>query len=83
MDKDKIIAKQQMEIEHYKYQQRLNHSLKRNLSMKFYAIGAPLNDNILNMNNDQLKWCFSVNKLIEELDTSEFNPEPFTQEKES
>ncbi len=69
MSKDELIAKQQLEIEKYKIQEKRNKELKRSLHYKFYAIGAPLNDNILQFNKEQHKWCFEVIGLIEEIDT--------------
>ena len=67
MTKDELIAKQQLEIEEYKQMLKENTKLKRDLVMMFYAIGQPLNDNILQFNKEQHKWCFRVVELIEEL----------------
>jgi SMC interacting uncharacterized protein involved in chromosome segregation len=67
MTKDELIAKQQLQIEEYKKMLKENTELKRDLEMMFYAIGQPLNDNILQFNKKQQKWCFRVVSLVEQL----------------
>ena len=67
MTKDELIAKQQLEIEDYKAQLIENTKIGREIKGKFYNIGAPLNDNILQFNKDQMKWCFQVMELVEQL----------------
>jgi len=67
MTKDELIAKQQLEIEEYKKMLQENTELKRDLEMMFYAIGQPLNDNVLQFNKEQQKWCFRVVALVEQL----------------
>jgi hypothetical protein len=67
MTKDELIAKQQLEIEDYKAQLIENTKIGREIKGKFYNIGAPLNDNILQFNKDQMKWCFQVVELVEQL----------------
>ncbi len=67
MTKDELIVKQQLEIEEYKQMLEENSQLKYDLEMSFYAIGQPLNDNVLQFNKDQKKWCFQVVSLIEQL----------------
>ena len=67
MTKDELIAKQQLEIEDYKAQLIENTKIGRDIKGKFYNIGAPLNDNILQFNKDQMKWCFQVVELVEQL----------------
>jgi SMC interacting uncharacterized protein involved in chromosome segregation len=67
MTKDELIAKQQLQIEEYKKMLKENTELKRDLEMMFYAIGQPLNDNILQFNKEQQKWCFRVVSLVEQL----------------
>jgi len=67
MTKDELIAKQQLEIEDYKFQLIENTKIGREIKGKFYNIGQPLNDNILQMNKDQMKWCFQVVELVEQL----------------
>lgn len=39
--------------------------------MKFYAVGQPLNDNVLKFNKNQMKWCVGVVSLVEEINTLE------------
>lgn len=67
MTKDELISKQQLQIEEYKQMLQENTELKRDLEMMFYAIGQPLNDNILQFNKEQQKWCFRVVALVEQL----------------
>ncbi len=67
MTKNELIAKQQIQIEEYKAMLDENSEIIKSLNGKFYSIGAPLNDNVLQFNKDQQKWCFGVVELIEEL----------------
>jgi SMC interacting uncharacterized protein involved in chromosome segregation len=67
MTKDELISKQQLQIEEYKQMLQENTELKRDLEMMFYAIGQPLNDNILQFNKEQQKWCFRVVALVDQL----------------
>ena len=67
MTKDELIAKQQLQIEDYKQMLEENTELKKDLTMMFYAIGQPLNDNVLQFNKEQHKWCFKVVELVEQL----------------
>ncbi len=67
MTKEELITKQQLEIEECKSFIENTEKIKRNLRMKLYAIGQPLNDNVLKMNKEQLKWCFEINTLVDEL----------------
>jgi SMC interacting uncharacterized protein involved in chromosome segregation len=67
MTKDELISKQQLQIEGYKQMLEENTELKRDLEMMFYAIGQPLNDNVLQFNKEQQKWCFRVVALVEQL----------------
>lgn len=53
--------KQQLEVE------TQNKELIKQIRMKFIAIGAPLNDNILKMNKKQLQWCASILDLVDQL----------------
>ena len=79
MTKDELIAKQQLEIEEYKQMLEENTEIIKSLTGKFYNIGAPLNDNVLQFNKDQQKWCFGVVALVEQLiefvDDSEYRSE--------
>jgi len=67
MTKDELIAKQQLQIEEYKKMLKENKELRKQIIGKFYNMGQPLYDNILQMNKDQLKWCFEVVGLVEQL----------------
>ena len=44
-----------------------NKELKIQIVGKFYSMSQPLNDNVLQMNKDQLMWCFGVVELVEQL----------------
>jgi hypothetical protein len=67
MTKDELIAKQQLQIEDYKARLIENTKIGREIKGKFYNIGQPLNDNILQFNKDQIKWCFQIVELVEQL----------------
>lgn len=67
MNKDVLISKQQLELEIQKEINRENEKIISEIILKFVAIGQPLNDNVLNMNQKQLKWCQSVLDLVEQL----------------
>lgn len=67
MTKDELITKQQLQIEEYKEMFEENNKLRSELIGKFYNIGQPLNDNVLQMNRKQMKWCFGVVELAEQL----------------
>jgi hypothetical protein len=72
MTKEELITKQQLEIEHYKVMFNENEEIKKKLIGKFYSIGQPLNDNALQFNKQQHKWCFQVVELVESLNTKKF-----------
>lgn len=63
MTKDELITKQQLLIEEMKD----NTTIITSLFGKFYGIGEPLNDNNLQFNKEQQKWCFEVVGLISQL----------------
>ena len=67
MTKDELITKQQLQIEEYKQIFEENNKLRSELIGKFYNIGQPLNDNVLQMNDKQIKWCFGVAELADQL----------------
>ena len=67
MTKDELIAKQQLQIEEMKASLEENKEIKKRLHGKFYNIGAPLNDNVLRLNNEQLKWCMQMSALCEQI----------------
>lgn len=66
--KDKLIAKQQLEIEQYK--ESLNEIKKssQHIRYKFFNIGGPLNDNSLKFNQEQLKFISKIAKLVEDIE---------------
>ena len=41
--------------------------LRSELKGMFYDVGQPFKDNTLKMNNRQMKWCFKIMELIEQL----------------
>jgi len=67
MTKDELIVKQILKIEKYKQMLKANKKLKKSLIMKLYAIGEPLNDNMLQFNKEQTEWCFEVLSLVEQI----------------
>ena len=67
MTKDELIIKQQLQIEKYKEMFAENEKLRSEIKGKFYNIGQPLNDNVLQMNKEQMAWCFGVVKLTDQL----------------
>ena len=67
MTKNELIVKQQLELEKYKEMLEVNKKLKSKLIGQFYGCGQPLNGNVLQMNKAQMKWCFEVVGLLEDL----------------
>lgn len=67
MTQEELITKQQLQIEEYKLAFEENRKLLRDIKGKFYNIGQPLNDNVLQFNPNQLKWCAQVLNMIEQL----------------
>lgn len=67
MTQDQLIAKQQRKIEKMKARLKKNKKVRKDLHGMFYGIGEPLNDNILRMTGNQLKWCMEVYNKIEEI----------------
>jgi hypothetical protein len=64
---EELIAKQQLEIENLKLLLKENSELISELSNSFYSVGAPLNDNVVKMNKEQMKWCFGVAELVQQI----------------
>jgi hypothetical protein len=62
-----LIAKQQLEIEEYKQQLRHNAKVLLDIAGDFIAIGSPLNENLIEFNEEQLEWCSSVYDKIRKL----------------
>lgn len=67
MTTEELITKQQLKIEEYKSAAKENKTIVHKIKSKFYAIGQPLNDNALQFNAAQRKWCFEVMELIESI----------------
>lgn len=67
MTKDELLAKQQLEIEGYKAKLIENAKILRKIHGKFYNIGQPLNDNVMQFNKEQIKWCFQVFEIFDQL----------------
>lgn len=67
MTKEELITKQQLKIERYKSITKANKKTAMDIRGKFYSIGAPLNDNKLQFNTEQQKWCHEVIELVEKL----------------
>jgi hypothetical protein len=51
----------------YKQMLEENSQLIKDLKMRFYTIGQPLNDNVLMLNKEQLLWCSITVDLVEQL----------------
>ena len=64
MTQEELICKQQIALEELTLLLAVNKQTVKALKSKFYSIGQPLNDNILQFNKEQLKWVFSVEQLI-------------------
>lgn len=67
MTPEELISKQQLEIEKYKKAFEENKELINDITCKFVCVGQPLNDNLLQFNKEQIKWCFEVFSLVEQL----------------
>jgi hypothetical protein len=72
MDKNKLIANQQLEIENLKEMLSGNKEIKDRLVCLFYSIGSPLNDNCLEFNSSQLRWLKSVVDMVEGINTLKY-----------
>ena len=68
MTKDELISKQQLLLEEMSQVKIRNKEIIKTLSYRFRGIGQPLNDNLLKMNKDQLRWVFEVEDLIREIE---------------
>lgn len=67
MTKEKLITKQQLKIQRYKSILKKDIKIAMDIKGKFYSIGAPLNDNKLQFNKEQQKWCCEVMELVEQI----------------
>ena len=77
--KDKLIAKQQLTIEDYKESLIEIKKSSQHIRYKFTNIGGPLNDNVLQFNQEQLKFINKIAKLVEDI---EYLAEDMTNENE-
>jgi len=67
--KEQLITKQQLQIEELETAFMKNKNVMKSLYNKFYAIGQPLNDNVLKFDRRQLLWCVELLELINEWET--------------
>ena len=77
MTQEELITKQQLEIERYKQIFKEDKSSLLLLLGNFYSIGAPLNDNMLSFNKDQLLWCSKIAQEIESLNILKYCEEEY------
>ena len=68
MNRDELIAMQQLELETYKKNVSDAEKSIKKLKAQFYSIGKPLNDNVLKFNKYQIAWCQSVYNMIEDIE---------------
>lgn len=69
MTKTEVIARLARKLEMYKDSHKRNKDASRRLASRFTCIGAPLNDNRLQFNSEQLKWLQETLNIIEEFET--------------
>ena len=67
MTHEELIAKQQLMLEDYEKIYIDVTRIRKELHGLLFSIGQPMNDNILQFNKDQLKWCAKLNNLIGQL----------------
>jgi hypothetical protein len=76
--KDQLISNQQMQIENMKL--KMEGMLKKqaivfarlaNIGTLFTGVGAPLNDNLIGLNDVQTKWCQEVYDDLENIMNSQ------------
>lgn len=68
VNKDQLIAKQQLKIEEYEEILKKNAEVKEALISCFYSIGEPFDDNSWTFNSDQKIWSHNVVELIKEIE---------------
>lgn len=66
--KDKLIAKQQLEIEQCKESLNEIKKISQHIIYKFFNIGGALNDNRLMFNQEQQKFMSKIVKLVEDIE---------------
>ncbi len=64
MTKEELITKQQLQIEELTKDLEYTNGLLEQASRMFICIGAPLNDNVLKFNKQQLKWASEVHNIL-------------------
>lgn len=64
MTKDELVTKQQLQIEDLEKELEYTNGILEQAARMFICIGAPLNDNILEFNNQQLTWANEVHNII-------------------
>jgi len=78
MTVEELVTKQQLEIEEYKSILENNEVIINDLHSLIHGIGQPLNDNCLEFNKQQMKWCFDVLELVDSLNVDyKYNEEDF------
>jgi len=64
MTQEELITKQQLRIEELEDELNGYKADFGTIYTMLYAVGAPLNDNVLGFNKEQLKWFFQLSNLI-------------------
>jgi hypothetical protein len=67
MENKKIIKKLLKSDFIYRQVRKENKKIKKQIHNKLYSIGAPLNDNNLKFNNEQLRFLADLENLINRL----------------
>lgn len=67
MDRDQLIAKQQLEIENLKGRVYEMNNVLRDIKLTLVCIGGPLNDNKLMYSKEQRKPLHEINRMIEDI----------------
>jgi len=67
MTKEELITKQQLEIEQYQIAIEENKKLLKKIKLNFVAMGMPLNDNLLQFDKKQIKWCVETLEMVEQI----------------
>jgi hypothetical protein len=65
MEKDELIAKQQLEIENLKQRVSILNDALRNINLMMTCIGGPLNDNRKGYTRRQLRDFFNIKEQVE------------------
>jgi hypothetical protein len=64
MDKNELIAQQQIEIEEWKQENAELVEMKDALHRELYCIGGPFSDNVLMFDKEQLKVFIRIQSII-------------------